>query len=173
MEIKTKVILGLGANLGDRLETLQLACAQLQKHVGQITSISSIYESSSWGFETSDKFFNACITIDTALTPGQLLSKIQLIEQTLGRLRNEGTARYTSRTIDIDILYFGKQQIKLPNLIVPHPEIPNRKFVLYPLQELNETFFQSLPYQTIEEMIRACADEIEPVSIIENWLQPF
>lgn len=170
MEISTKVILGLGSNLGERLETLRTACDLLTKEVGNIISSSKLYESKSWGFETDDFFLNACIVIETPFTPEVVLNKINHIEIQLGRQRTEGTNGYTSRTLDIDILYFGEQQINRPNLIIPHPEIPNRKFVLYPLKDLNETFFQSISYQSIEEMIRACIDEIEPISIHETWL---
>lgn len=173
MEINTTVILGLGSNLGERLDILRTACERLTKEVGKIIDSSRVYESKSWGFESADYFLNACVVLETAYSPQQVLHKIHLIECELGRERVKESTRYTSRTIDIDILYFGDQQINLPNLIIPHPEIANRKFVLYPLSDLNETFFQSISYQSIEEMIRACFDEIEPISIHETRLQPF
>jgi len=133
------VYLSLGSNLGDRLRYLKSARELLGSHPNiKIIASSGIYESEPWGMEDlagdTQWFLNQCLEIETCLLPLDLLVSLQKIETELGRKRSR--IRYSPRTIDIDILLYGGKTIKLPNLIIPHPRIDLRKFVLLPLLEI-------------------------------------
>ena len=110
-----KVYISIGSNLGNRLQNLQDAVFLLANEVGNITSISKIYESASWGFEADD-FLNACVILDTLLTPEVVLKRILAIEKKLGRERNFESG-YVSRNIDIDILYYENEVIRMDSLM--------------------------------------------------------
>lgn len=128
------VLLALGSNLGDRLGYLQSALDQIHENIGWIREVSGIYETPAWGFE-GNSFFNACTKIETRLDPQQILKSLQAIENELGRERNNSGV-YQNRVIDLDLLIFGDEIIQVENLQIPHPGIPDRKFVLLPLQDI-------------------------------------
>ena len=129
-----RIYILLGGNLGDKQKVFSEARALLNEQVGKITASSAIYETEPWGFESTDFFWNQVIEISTALSPEDVLHQTQQIEFQLGRTRK--AAQYDSRIIDIDILFYGDQVIASNNLIVPHPRIQERKFVLVPLSEI-------------------------------------
>ncbi|MBG55816.1 MAG: 2-amino-4-hydroxy-6-hydroxymethyldihydropteridine diphosphokinase [Deltaproteobacteria bacterium] len=128
------VHLGLGSNLGDRKKFLRIACSHLQSKVMTEFRVSSIYESEPLLRMSQPKYFNMVVCGLTVFSPLELLKKCQQIEIILGRIRRE---RWGSREIDIDILSYGSRIIKKNDLIIPHPEIENRSFVLMPMLELN------------------------------------
>lgn len=126
--------LGLGANLGEREETIKQALKKLAAQPTiEVTAVSSLYQTAPVGMTDQPDFLNAAAAIRTTLTPQELLACILQLEQQLGRVR---TVRWGPRTIDIDILVFGSKEINQPQLTVPHPRLEKRLFVLVPLAEI-------------------------------------
>ncbi len=129
-----RVYLSLGSNLGDKTGNLAQAIDLLAHHDKiRVTHKSSLYITAPWGKTDQDEFINQVVEIDTELTPLELLNVLQQIEIKLGRLRNE---KWGPRVIDLDILLFGEETIALPELVIPHPHMYARLFVLIPLQEI-------------------------------------
>ena len=157
MNMLNKAYISIGSNLGNRLQNLQNALFQLDAQVGNITAISKVYESASWGFEADD-FFNACVALETYLTPGEVLLKILSIEKILGRERflEKG---YESRTIDIDIIYYGNEVVQTDRLNVPHPKLQDRKFVLLPLAEIAPQFYHPILKKDTRNLLQECKDK--------------
>ncbi|MDB4292311.1 2-amino-4-hydroxy-6-hydroxymethyldihydropteridine diphosphokinase [Maribacter sp.] len=149
--------LSLGSNLGDKANFLQHALFALQERAGDILRISPVYESSSWGFE-AENFLNCCITIKTELAPQVLLATILNIESSLGRKRLEEDG-YIPRTIDIDILYYEKETMVFENLVIPHPELPFRKFVLRPLADVAPQFYHPILNKDSRNLLQECRDK--------------
>jgi 2-amino-4-hydroxy-6-hydroxymethyldihydropteridine diphosphokinase len=147
----------IGGNVGDRLSNLQLAISKISDNVGQITKISSIYETAAWGKTDQDAFLNQVLMIQTNLSPLDLLKSILNIELEMGRIRNE---KYAARTIDIDILYFNDLVIDSNDLIIPHPRISERKFVLVPIHEIAASMIDKRTEKTIHEMLETCMDTL-------------
>lgn len=123
-----------GSNIEPRLHYLKDANSFIELHIGEILQESAVYESAPWGFEASENFLNQVLLVKTAITPEEVLKRVFLIEKLMGRNRND--KGYNSRTIDIDILYYDRQVIEQPNLMIPHPRLHLRKFTLLPLTEL-------------------------------------
>jgi 2-amino-4-hydroxy-6-hydroxymethyldihydropteridine diphosphokinase len=153
------VFLLLGSNLDDRLALLKQARNEISLHLGRITLESSVYESEPWGFTAKQSFLNQVIRIETSFSPYELLDKILMIENNLGRKRDQHK-RYTSRLIDIDILFFNDAIIKEKNLVIPHPGIPARMFTLVPLSEVDGSFIHPGNCKSIREMISECRDTL-------------
>jgi deoxyguanosine kinase len=134
------VILGLGSNLGDRLENMAFAIEKLSEEPEiKVLACSSIYESKAMDFK-GDKFYNLTLSLTCTLSPVTLLNFTQHIEILLGRESNtkgNRSGKYSSRKLDIDILYYGNIILNTTRLIIPHPEINKRLFVTKPLQDLN------------------------------------
>lgn len=129
-----RVYLGLGSNMGDKEENLAYAIylIELTEKI-IVTRQSSLYITAPWGKTDQDEFLNQVIEIETGMTPLELLDVLQKIEIKLGRLRNE---KWGPRVIDLDILLFGEEIIALQELVIPHPHLYARLFVLIPLQEI-------------------------------------
>lgn len=129
------VYLGLGTNIGNRRGNLVKAAALLAERVGDILALSGFMETEPWGFESENLFLNAAIKMETPLTPDELLSATQAIEREMGReKKSDGT--YHDRVIDIDILLYDNRVIEQLGLIVPHPLMQERLFVMAPLAEI-------------------------------------
>ena len=128
------VHLGLGSNLGDRKEYLSMAYNQLRSEAVREFRASSIYESEPLLKMPQPKYLNMVVCGLTIFSPQELLKKCQQIEISLGRIRR---GHWDSREIDIDILSYGNRTIIKDNLVIPHPEIENRSFVLRPMLELS------------------------------------
>jgi len=133
---KHTAFLGLGSNLGDTKAHLEKAIRLIKKKIGNITRQSSFYESKPWGFESEHLFLNAVVAVETTLTPRELLETTQLIEHNMGRRHKTKDGHYTDRTIDIDILLYDDLQVNDPDLIIPHPRMLEREFVMQPLREI-------------------------------------
>jgi 2-amino-4-hydroxy-6-hydroxymethyldihydropteridine diphosphokinase len=126
--------LGLGANLGNPILQLQQALVLLHHSQGiSVCEVSSLYETSPVGYVNQPNFYNLVVEIETTLSPTQLLSETQKVEQQLHRVRKE---RYGPRTMDVDILLYEQRVVHLPELVIPHPRLMERAFVLIPLREL-------------------------------------
>jgi len=130
----TKVYLGLGSNLGDREAMLRAAISALAATPGvRVTAISSLYETPPWGPVPQGPYLNACIELDTTLPAREVLDLSLRIERDHGR---ERAIRWGPRTLDIDVLLYGDAAIDEEGLIVPHPRMTERAFVLVPLAEI-------------------------------------
>lgn len=137
--MKTKAVIALGSNLGDRRETLDLAISQIRNFPEtDFLSVSSYHETialtQSGEDERKPSYLNAVCVIETELGSHELLEYCAEVEANLGRVRGE---RWQDRTIDLDIIAFGNQVIETSNLIVPHPRAHERLFVLLPWQEID------------------------------------
>jgi 2-amino-4-hydroxy-6-hydroxymethyldihydropteridine diphosphokinase len=160
--------IGLGTNLGDRGANLRRAIELVRELPGtRITRHSSVYESEPHG-RARNWFVNGIVEIHTELDPLELLKALQKIETGMGRKKPEkGTAsggkkagdKNVSRVIDLDILLYGTQIIDERKLKIPHPELPNRKFVLLPLSELAPAYRHPISGATISELLVACKDD--------------
>lgn len=135
--------LGLGSNLGDREANIRKAISLIGEKVGLVLRQSSLIETEPWGFESSNKFLNAVILVETPLTPRQLLKVTQSIERQLGRRKKSPSSSspisYSDRPIDIDILLYDDLTVDEPDLKIPHPLMQQRDFVMIPLQEILTT----------------------------------
>ena len=123
----------LGSNIGDPVSSLQNALYRIETDVGNVVRTSSIYITEPWGFKDQPPFYNQVVEIETNFNAFDTLKKVLAIEKSMGRMRKE---KWAERIIDIDILYFEDQVINKENLAIPHPGIPDRRFVLIPLCEL-------------------------------------
>ncbi len=150
-----RVYLILGSNLGNRLWYIEEAKIRLLQST-VIIQQSLIYETEPWGYNDSNYFLNQVIIIETDLSPSELLENIKYIETSLGRTNT--VIRYSSRIIDIDILFYDMLIINTPELIIPHPEIANRRFVLEPLKEINPLFVHPELLKNIAELHDTCKD---------------
>lgn len=131
-----KVYLALGSNLGDKAAYIQKAILMIEQQVGPVEKISQMYTTKAEGFESENEFMNAALCVHTHLSANDLLLTTQQIEKLLGRTQKSQNGRHFDRCIDIDILYYNMEQINLPNLIVPHPRMHLRGFVLQPLCDI-------------------------------------
>lgn len=133
-----RVYLSIGSNVGDRLENLRSCVRMLEgsKFVA-LDKVSGVYKTAPVGYEHQPDFLNAVVSLDTTLSPRALLDLCQAIERNLGRTR---TIRWGPRTIDVDILVYGEEKINEPDLVIPHPRIYERGFVLFPLKEIEPEF---------------------------------
>lgn len=127
------VYLLLGSNLGNRQVFLQQATQYIENEIAPVVKASSVYETQSWGKMDAPDYLNQVIMLQTDIPPQVILKKILDIEIVLGRRREE---KWGSRTIDIDILFYGNAIINEPGLHIPHPELHNRRFTLEPLSEI-------------------------------------
>lgn len=133
---KTTVYLGLGTNLGDKTANMRSAIHELDQEVGHIEKVSHMYATEPWGFESENEFLNAVCSMSTEMTAEELLKKTKEIELTLGRTAKTGKNGYADRIIDIDILLYGDDIIECDELVVPHPHMSRRLFVMEPLAEI-------------------------------------
>ena len=130
------VYLGLGSNIGARHEMIEKAIELIAEQVGDIVLQSALYETEPWGFSSENLFINGAVACQTALTPLEVLQKTQAIEKQLGRTHKTKNGEYEDRVIDIDILLYDDLQINEPDLIIPHPHMHERQFVMQPLSEI-------------------------------------
>ncbi|MEB8346908.1 2-amino-4-hydroxy-6-hydroxymethyldihydropteridine diphosphokinase [Flavobacteriaceae bacterium KMM 6898] len=149
--------LSIGSNLGSKLNNLQEAVFAIQKKTGFITELSAVYQTPALGFEGED-FLNACLSLQTFLSPEQLLAGILEVETSLGRKRGNEVG-YQPRTIDIDILYYGQEVIQTENLVIPHPNLHKRRFVLRPLSDIAPQFYHPIINKDTRNLLQECPDK--------------
>jgi 2-amino-4-hydroxy-6-hydroxymethyldihydropteridine diphosphokinase len=152
-----KVYLGIGGNIGNKQINFKEVYQIIENELGTINKTSSIYETPPWGFQSNDPFWNSVIEISTLYSADEILSKIYIAENNFRRKRKK--ERYSSREMDIDILYFDDVFMETVNLIIPHPRLHQRKFVLVPLAEIAPDLKHSLLRLTSIEMLENCMDE--------------
>ncbi|WP_298767017.1 2-amino-4-hydroxy-6-hydroxymethyldihydropteridine diphosphokinase [uncultured Polaribacter sp.] len=170
MKIKKTTYLSLGSNKGNKSENLQNAIDAIDKKVGSIHKISSIYKTPSWGFAGND-FYNICIEVKTNKTPENLLKILLSIEKELGRKRNH-SENYANRLIDIDILLFENQIIISKDLIIPHAKMLDRNFVLVPLAEIAKNVLHPVAKAQIVECLQNCTDTSTISKINTTLIRP-
>ena len=132
----TRAYVGLGANLGERERTLRAAVAALgdEKEI-EVVAVSTLRETDPVGVGDQPRFLNGVVALETTLLARELLSRLLAIEQRFGRVRVAG--EHGPRTLDLDLLLYGDAEIEEPGLVVPHPRLHERRFVLEPLAELD------------------------------------
>lgn len=155
-KVMAKVYLSIGSNLGDQEQLIAAACEAIAARIGTIKKVSSIYESEPWGFESVNNFLNQVLLVETSLSPAAIMLEISYIESKLGRERNG--RGYTSRTMDIDVLFYDHLILYTPELIVPHKQLHKRRFILEPLKEIAPDFIHPLFSITIKEIAVTCTD---------------
>lgn len=155
-------LLSTGSNQGNSLQILQIANLLIERHVGQIIKQSSFYRTAAWGKTDQPDFYNQALAVETPFTPKMLVQKLQSIEKSLGRQRKE---KWGPRLIDIDIVFFDQYVIKSEELIIPHPEMQNRNFVLFPLAEIAPNFVHPQLKVSLKSLANQSEDSLKAVKI--------
>jgi 2-amino-4-hydroxy-6-hydroxymethyldihydropteridine diphosphokinase len=159
-----RIFLLLGTNLGDRRTNLKNALGEIERSVGAVLMTSSIYQTAPWGKLDQPDFYNQVVEVKTSLGGVDLLEIILRIESMLGRERKE---KWGERLIDIDILLIGDHIIQTDRLVIPHPQLANRKFTLTPLAEIAPNVVHPVFQKSIEELSIECKDSL-PVHKLEQ-----
>ena len=147
----------MGGNLGDRLENFSLATNALKKFV-HIISESRVYETAAWGITDQPSFLNKVLFVETELNAFDLLQALLEIEEHIGRKR---LVKFGPRLIDIDILFFNDEIVESEKLIIPHPEIQNRRFALIPMNEVAPTLKHPVLKKSINQLLQDCPDQLD------------
>ncbi len=146
------IYIGTGSNLGDRERNL---ADSLSLFGFQVVAISSIYETEPVGYLEQPWFLNQVVCVDTALSPKELLDRCRQVESHMGRVREIPKG---PRTIDLDILFYHDRILREPDLVIPHPAIPDRRFVLEPMNEIASDFVHPVLQRRISELLFSCKD---------------
>ncbi len=161
------IYLGIGSNLGRRERFLAEAVRLISTHIGPVTASSAFYETQAWGMDDAPDFLNRVLGVETDRSASEVMALCLRIERMLGRKRKT-TVGYSSRTIDIDILYFADEVHDTTELQIPHPGIPKRRFVLEPLVALAPDLKCPLTGKTTTELLARCTD----ATAIRLWHSP-
>ena len=153
-----KLYLLLGSNLGNSRQQLALAQKRLTKKIGIIIRQSRLYQTAAWGNTNQPDFLNQVVVLQTTLDAATSMKCILEIEHAMGRIR---TKKNAPRIIDIDILYFNKEIIRKKYLVVPHPAIQDRRFVLVPLNALSPNFIHPVLGKTNHTLLEECTDSLD------------
>lgn len=132
------IYLGLGSNIGNRKRNMRDAIQYLESIVGTLVRQSDLFETEPWGFDSPNLFINMCVCMETPLSPRQLLEATQSIEKQMGRTSKSEAGEYADRIIDIDILIYDDLEINDGDLVIPHPLMHERDFVMIPLRQILE-----------------------------------
>lgn len=151
-----RIYIGLGSNIGDRQSHLAYARAQISERIGPIVQASSIYRTAPWGKTDQADFLNQVVAINTDLGPFRVLHHILEIEQARGRLREE---KWGSRTLDLDLLFYSNYRIHTRELVIPHPELAQRNFVLVPLSEIAPNFIHPVLHIPLSDLLAESKDQ--------------
>lgn len=158
--------LGLGSNQGARLQLMQRALELLEERIGRVVGQSALYETKPWGFVSDHPFLNAVVAIQTDLEPLQVLDVTQKIERDLGRRKKSAGGHYSDRTMDIDLIFYDDRCLDLPDLVLPHPQMHLRDFVLRPMAELAPDFVHPVLGKTMTELFQTLLREEGEKTII-------
>lgn len=153
------IIFSTGSNIGDRLSHLEYAQKELTR-IGEIIDHSNIYESEAWGNTDQQNFLNQVIVVSTQFTPAECLKEIQKIENERERIRE---IHWGPRTLDIDILFYNQEIINTHQLIIPHPLLQKRLFVLVPLSEILAEYVHPILKDNVLNILEKCDDKTKVV----------
>ena len=143
--------IGIGSNLGNREKNLEISLGLIREKAGAIITESEVIESEPWGFEADTHFLNMVARLVTDLNPRALLASLMEIETEMGRKRS--SKGYQSRIIDLDILLYDDLVIETGDLIIPHPQLHRRLFVLEPLSEIDPGLMHPVFKKTVSDLI--------------------
>lgn len=161
-----RVFIGLGSNLGDGKAILAAAWRRIGEEEGVVTvALSHPYSTAPVEMSSPHRFTNAVGELQTDLTPRQLLEMLMRVETLFGRTRNEGSQGYEDRTLDLDMLYFGECTMDDPGLVLPHPRIAERLFVLRPLAEISPGMWSRSHLRTVRELEESLVEQMVQGSI--------
>ncbi|GAB3423679.1 2-amino-4-hydroxy-6-hydroxymethyldihydropteridine diphosphokinase [Niabella aquatica] len=152
-----EIYLITGTNLGNRLKNLNTATGFIEKDIGLVVKRSSVYETEPWGLAGQPAFYNQVLLVHTRLTADEVLAAIHRTEKAMGRIRLE---KYGTRIIDIDILFFNHEIYDTETLIIPHPRITERNFVLMPLAEIAGHFIHPVLQQPVSALLPQSKDPL-------------
>ncbi len=152
-----KAYLLTGGNTGDRMYHLETAMQLISEHCGKILKSSPIYETAAWGMTDQQDFLNQVLLVETGLKAPLLMERILELEHLMGRVRSE---KYGPRKIDIDILFYNDEVIHTSSLIVPHPALQNRRFVLEPLNDIAPDLVHPVLKKTVHQLLVECPDQL-------------
>lgn len=155
-----QVVTIFGSSQGNKHQIIKEAIDILSSKVGRVSMASSFYETAPWGFKCKENFLNQIVVFETVLSPQGFLVHCLATEKQLGRVRSNDIPRYTSRPIDIDILFYDSLILNTQELIIPHPRMCARNFVLTPLAEILPGFVHPVTGKTISELWAACPDKL-------------
>ena len=158
-----QVFLSIGGNIGNKHNNFKKVHILIENELGNIILCSSVYETEPWGFKSNTVFWNQILLVKTTFSPETLLGKITVIEHFFGRKRSK--TGYMSRKMDIDILYFDDRTIQTDKIEIPHPRVPDRKFVLLPLTEIAPYFIHPGNGLTSSQMLDKCEDKSAVVKL--------
>ncbi|MDR2223233.1 MAG: 2-amino-4-hydroxy-6-hydroxymethyldihydropteridine diphosphokinase [Flavobacteriaceae bacterium] len=157
MYTQNQIVLSLGTNQGDKMANLKEAINLIHKSIGTVIKVSPIYQFPSWGFD-SDPFFNCAILINSTYSAEKVIQQVLETEKSLGRVRNNQPG-YAARIIDIDIISFNQEVYNLPQLIIPHPLMQERQFVLLPAVNLHLEWEHPILKKSFKELLQTCPDQ--------------
>jgi 2-amino-4-hydroxy-6-hydroxymethyldihydropteridine diphosphokinase len=152
-----KAILLIGGNLGDRTGHLREAVAQIDRQVGKVEKMSSLYETAAWGDVAQPDYLNQALLVSTGMDARTLLHTVLAIEHNIGRVRRQ---KWGARVIDIDIIFYNDMVINQPDLKIPHPQMPFRQFVLVPLKEILPDWEHPILLQSVSTLLENCTDQL-------------
>lgn len=154
----TRSYILFGSNQGDKQALLEQVCTLINNRCGLLVECSSSYITEPWGFEAEEWFLNALLVVETEMVPDDLMDALLCIEAELGRVRVPGQQGYHSRTVDLDILYYGDRIINTEKVTTPHPRLHLRRFALLPLCELIPDFLHPVFNVSQIELLQKCPD---------------
>lgn len=164
------VYLSIGSNVGDRLAIIENAQTLIRNRIGKIHRKSPIYENPPVGFAADTLFYNTCVIVRTKFSPIDVLDEIQNIEKELGRTSKTIDHQYSSRTIDIDIVFYNDEIIKNERLSIPHPLFQDRRFVLRPLNDIATTKIDPISGLSVSQLLTVCKDNSSLLVVKNNEL---
>lgn len=158
--------LSLGSNMGDSKAILESAVDEIGLRIGRVVKVSSVFRTAPWGFEADNDFLNAALIVESAMPPAEVMSVLLEIERQRGRVRTDECTGYSSRPLDIDIIFAASEVIDTQDVTVPHPRAHLRRFVLEPMAEIAPDFVHPVLGKSVAQLLAECPDESRSVRLV-------